>query len=250
LVYDLRNIGGTWVPLFTVAPLGDEPEVGTFTIDHGVTGLSRTGVYRREWTTAGYGTVQVGSQASSGLVAFSTNFFSGRRLRAVVRGSSTSHDVEVVTTLEELRRSDGPAEGYTVLAADSRIVEGQEFIQGWQWQPLTGGLTPLASLSVPTDPRFFVTTDLVDANRTAGMFLTTIFTRPRQRQTRIVSTARELVFSEALQSQYDLLEPGLLYGLVDLRFHRQTQALEALTAPDPLAAGGPTAGTYHVVGRR
>ncbi|HEV2056575.1 MAG TPA: hypothetical protein VGV06_15635 [Methylomirabilota bacterium] len=250
LVYDLRDVGGNWVPLFTVAPLGDEPEVGTFAIDHGVTGVSRTGVYRREWTTAGYGTVQVGSQASSGLVAFSTDFFPARRLRAVVRGSSTSHDVEVVTILGELRRSDGPAEGYTVLAADSRFVEEREFIQAWQWRPLTGGLTPLASLSVPANPGVFVTTHLVDANRTAGMLLTTIFTFPRQRQTRIVSTARELVFSEALQSQYDLLEPGLLYGLIDLRFHRQGQALEALTAPDPLAAGGPTTGAYHVVGRR
>jgi hypothetical protein len=240
LFFDLQTTSG-WAPLLEVAPREDARVVGDVSTTFGVTSVGRVSVYRPEWAAQGYGAVQLGSVVSSGLVGVAG---------VAVRGITTINEVTVVTVLGEMQRSDGPAEGYTVLAAEGRFLEETESVQGWQWRPLTGGLIPLAALSVPAPLGVFVTTHLVDANRTAGMFLTNIFTSPRQRQTRLVSPARELVFSGALQSQYDLLEPGLLYGLTDLRFHRQTQALEGLASPDLLAVGGPTAGAYHVVGRR
>jgi hypothetical protein len=238
--YDLQTPAG-WKQLFEVAPREDAKVVGDVATTFGVTSVRRGSVYRPEWTAHGYGAVQLGSVVSSGLIGVAG---------VAVRGITTLNEVAIVTVLGEMQRSDGPAEGYTVLAAEGRFLDETESVQGWQWRPLTGGLTPLATLSVPAPLGVFVTTHLVDANRTAGMFLTNIFTSPRQRQTRLVSPAWELVFSGALQSQYELLEPGLLYGLTDLRFHRQTQALEALASPDLLAAGGPTAGAYHQVGRQ
>lgn len=120
----------------------------------------------------------------------------------------------------------------------------------YRWAPAEGTVTRLAGLDIPTDLPSDVS--LLSANGESALLLATVTTGPLrilERSVRLVTEPREFTFLDRIDLRYRLLAPYWLFNVEDLRFHRVSAELEPLEGPRPLAAGGPTAGEYHVTGR-
>ncbi|MGH7331186.1 MAG: hypothetical protein ACREKS_00280 [Candidatus Rokuibacteriota bacterium] len=216
---------------------------------------STPGVYRGDFTNRGFwnGTDITFRDVVSGteVVAFRDPLLVGGNpsLGGAMRQTAFQTDeASRIMVLAELRRSDGPGEGYLVLGWQANLS-----FEKWtphRWRPLTGTVTaPLAGLTLPTDVN--TTAFTRGANRGTAMFRTSISQGPSF--THLVTERDEVVFTGATGStvanQYQLLQPNVLFNTSDLRFHRLSPELEVLPAPRPLAPGGPASGEYHVVGR-
>lgn len=213
------------------------PVVGESHEQFTTTELSVPGLYRAELQAAGFGPPVLGQQTTVSEV--NVNAVAALR-KFVTFGTFADNSF---TLLEDVRRANGPAEGYLLLGAT-----GTDTTATWrplQWTPARSTIRALPTVQTPA----FASVTVADASRGAAMLAATVFF-PRERTTHLVTVRDDLVFPSALRTQVDLLEPNLLFNVTDLHFHRITPALEPLAAPRPLFGMATPSGEYHVVGRR
>jgi hypothetical protein len=241
-------------PAVVLGPAGNEPIAFEVAHREGTIQVwSSPGLYRSDFTKRGFwnGTgIMQDVVTGTGVVAFRDPLAVGGNpsLGGAMRQTSfQTDDASRIMVLAELQRSDGPGEGYLALGWQSNLS-----FEKWtphRWAPLTGTVSPLAGLTLPTDVNTGASTR--GASRGTAMFRT--FISRGASFTHLVTERDEVVLTgatgSAVATQYQLLQPNFLFDTSDLRLHRLSPELEVLPAPRPLAPGGPASGEYHVVGR-
>jgi hypothetical protein len=248
-----------WIPaLLAGRPTGSEAIVAEVTISTGVDQQVHAGLYRDEFERAGFADMRVQELTFNGPVTLADPF---TRRSAVVAGGSLGGAVQLTsidrepdpfaTLIYDIRRSNGPEEGYTLLGWNLGIDRQQW--SPFQWSARRAALAPLAPLSGTVSLPDTAGLRIGGANRASAAFIERRFDPVASEFfsiTHLVTDREEFIFDGDLKWSYRFLEPSYLYNVDDLRFHRVSSALEPLPGPRPLASGGQAFGEYHVVGLR
>ncbi len=239
-------------------PTGSEQIVGEVTMRTGVAEQGLAGFYQGEFERAGFSDMQVRAITSRGPVTMADPFtyrsavIASGSLGAAVQLTEISRGPDPFPTLiYDVRRSDGADEGYTLLGW-TFWTDSQEWTP-LRWSVPRATLTALAPLSETSSVAETLGLWIGGANRNSAALVEERFD-PLGFEffliTHLVTDREELVFAGDLTESYRLLQPGFLYNVEDLRFHRVDRGLAPLPGPRPLAAGGGAFGEYHVVGLR
>lgn len=233
-VLERRNeLTGTYSPVLTrgASPL---PSLAEYEVRQEVLAVEHPGLFRAELATQGFIEPDIVIKPSAVQLDIGDPDYS-------VTERIVFSDLGAGFLLpDDIRRADGRDEGYVILARGGPVR--------WlvSWWPLAAAAQRGAALATPAAGLI----TLEDANRVASVVRVASTVPQRVRQAHLVTPTGTFVFPESFLATFDLLEPDLLYGRADLRFHRLTAGLEPLPGPRPLAPGGPTTGEYHVIGRR
>jgi hypothetical protein len=248
----------TWINLALAGtPTGSEQIVGEVTTRTGVEEQGLAGLYQGEFARAGLGDMQMRDTTTRRTVTFADPFtlrgavVASGSLGAAIRLTEASSIPDPFPALIfDARRSSGADEGYTLLGWQLR-VERQEW-SVFQWSVLGSTLTLLPPLSDVSSAETFGLS-IAGANRSTAAVVEDRLDPVASEFvsiTHLLTSRGELVFSGDLEESYRLLQPGFLYNVEDLRFHRVDNGLPPLPGPRPLAAGDGAFGEYHVVGLR
>jgi hypothetical protein len=252
-----------WRPVFLAGnPQGSQPDPVLITVNahSGIDVLDISGFYRPDLVAAGFQDAHFTEQTLSGRPSVADPFSHRSVNGGALGGPSIGRAIETVTVntdadpfprmLYDIRRSNGPAEEYTILGWNL-LLDSQRWLP-FRWNARTPGVQALPEL---VDTRTLETFDvtLLGANRMGAMFAELRFdaaTFELGYRTHLVLPATDTRFFDDRGFQYQFLAPNQLLGVDDLRFHTIGPSLATLPGPRPLASGGVAFGEYHLVGRR
>jgi len=217
----------------------------------GVSRITLEGLYRRELRDAGLLRFELLEGRSSGVLAI-PDVVDGHRpaFRLTDRWYRPSPSPFVAA---EVRRSSAADGSYALLGVQEEARESEPSLTRWrllQWTPSREWAIDQA-MPTPIGPRSFFS--LAGAHRAATLAVESgrdpVDGRFKDRS-HFLMLGAPVTFAGDLSARYELLQPALTYDVADGQFHRIGPALVALGLPRPLAATGPEAGVYHVLGRR
>ena len=162
---------------------------------------------------------------------------------------STANVFSGAMGFQDMRRASASDNSFALIgsATPPGDTSGAHLWRPMFWSRATQSVTLLPEFESPV----FSGASIADTSRATMMIFVNRFAAPRFTHTHFSSAVGDLLVTSDLRTQYDLLEPNLLFNVTDRAFHRIIEDLPALPAPRPLVTGTniPTAGQYHVNGR-
>lgn len=218
---------------------------GEFTIRDHIVGLTMAGLHRQEFVSVGFANrALVGAPSTAVVPIIPANIAvtPGLSLRVTTARRFSCPDT---TTLEEIDAARGTGGDYFVLGRMACDDGSPARYTPVRWSPASGNATRFASFERPASS--FVT--LAGAKGAAAMILAQGFGPSGfQTFTYLATPAQALVFPGDLSSEYRLLESSELLNVQTFQLHSLDATLTPMRALEPLAAGGPLEGEYHLVG--
>jgi hypothetical protein len=244
---DIRNFkfDGTrsccqWVEGHRIGLNTGGPVAGEVTIADRIVELTLAGFHRQEFVNVGFAERALVDGSSTKVVPIlpaDTFITPGLSLRVTTTRRFSCPDT---TTLEEIDTARGTGGDYLVLGRRACNDGSPARYTPVRWSPGSASATRFASFERPSSS--FVT--LTGANGAAAMVLA----EGSGIQTFLATPTQALVFPGDLSSEYRLLESGELLNVQTFQVHSLDATLTPMRALEPLAAGGPLGGEYHLVG--